>query len=81
MKAILNFFITILISSVVVYGQPGPAGPPMKRIHAAKMAYITDRLHVTQEQSANFIPLYNEYEQELRSIRQSFFKKYKGRKR
>ena len=78
MKAILNFLIIILISSVVVYGQPEPGGPPMKRIHAAKMAYITDRLHLTQEQSASFIPLYNEYEQELRTIRQSFFKKYKG---
>ncbi len=30
------------------------------------------------DQTGNFIPLYNDYENELRGLRQSFFKKYKG---
>ncbi len=50
----------------------------MVRIHAAKMAYISDRLRLTSEQSANFVPLYNEYEREVRSTRQSFLGKYKN---
>lgn len=49
----------------------------LERIHAAKMAYITDRLHLTASQSANFIPLFNDYEHEIRETRQMFFQKYK----
>lgn len=84
MKRLLNFIIVLLVISVTSLAQPGfgqgPGGPPMKRIHAAKMAYITDRLRLSAEQSANFVPVYNDYERDLRSIRQSFFKKYKGNK-
>lgn len=78
MKQLFNFFIVLFMIPAVTIAQPGGhPGPGMKRIHAAKMAYITDRMHLTSTQSPNFIPLYNEYEQELRTIRQSFFKKYK----
>ncbi|MFI5196867.1 MAG: hypothetical protein ACHQD8_07235, partial [Chitinophagales bacterium] len=68
----------VLVSESTGLAQPG--GQRFERIHAAKMAYITDRLHLSSEQSGNFVPLYNEYERELRNIRQSFFKKYKGTK-
>lgn len=51
---------------------------PTERIHAAKMAYITDRLQLTSRQSAEFVPVYNDYEREIRDTRQYFFKKYKG---
>ena len=51
--------------------------PGLERIHAAKMAYITDKLRLTSEQSANFVPVYNEYEHELREIRRSFKDKYR----
>jgi hypothetical protein len=52
-------------------------GRPMERIHAAKMAYITDRIKLTADQSAQFVPVYNEYEQELRQIRRAYHNKYK----
>ncbi|MGN6567844.1 MAG: hypothetical protein ACTHJ0_07825 [Flavipsychrobacter sp.] len=52
--------------------------PRFERIHAIKVAYITDKLHFTPEQSAQFWPLYNKYEQEMHGIRRSFFEKYKG---
>lgn len=58
--------------------QPDKKRERMERIHAAKMAYITDRLQLSAKQSGDFVPLYNEYETELRSIRQTYFKKYKG---
>lgn len=50
----------------------------LERIHAARMAYITDRLHLSEQQSSQFVPLYNEYDQEIRNTRAFFFKKYKG---
>ena len=52
-------------------------GQGMERIHAAKMAYITDRLRLTSDQMINFVPVYNEYDREIRETRNSFLKKYK----
>jgi hypothetical protein len=77
MKKLLQAFFLLLITilPLPLLAQPGQA---MARIHAAKMAYITDRLQLSPDQSANFIPLYNEYEREIRDTRQSYFKKYKG---
>lgn len=51
--------------------------PRFERIHAIKVAYITDKLHFTPQQSAQFWPLYNKYEQEVHNIRRAFFEKYK----
>ena len=48
-----------------------------ERIHATKVAYITDKLRFTPEQSAQFWPLYNKYEKEVHSARRAFFEKYK----
>lgn len=50
----------------------------MSRIHAAKIAYITDRLHLSPRQSGLFIPMYSDYEAEVRDARHYFFRKYKG---
>ncbi len=64
----------LLLTVSLSYGRQ--VRPNQQRIHAAKIAYITDYLHLSEEQSAKFIPVYNEYEKELRTIRQSYFKKY-----
>ncbi len=77
MKTLLGAFLIVLITSSAAFAQRrGQEG--MVRIHAAKMAYITDRLRLTSDQSANFVPLYNEYEREVRATRQSFLGKYKN---
>jgi Spy/CpxP family protein refolding chaperone len=73
----IKIILILLIAASSLFAQQAPPGPGMKRIHAAKMAYITDRLQLSQEQSSGFIPLYNNYERDLRTIRQSFFRKYK----
>ena len=75
MKRFIKTIIFVLISATFAHAQQGQG---MARIHAAKMAYITDRLRLSPEQSSNFIPLYNEYEHEVRGIRQSFMGKYRG---
>jgi hypothetical protein len=74
MKRLLNIVIVLLFTGTLAMAQ---GGQHMQQIHAAKIAYITDRIHLTPEQSANFIPLYNSYEKDLRTVRQSFFKKCK----
>jgi len=74
MKRVLTIFAILLSCATLTMAQQGPG----KRIHAAKMAYITDRIKLTQEQMAGFMPLYGDYEKELRIIRQEFFKKYRG---
>jgi hypothetical protein len=83
MKKLLIALIILSTISTGAWSQQGrPMGrmndAKMERIHAARMAYITDRLHLTEEQSSRFIPLYNEYDQEIRNTRVFFFKKYKG---
>ena len=73
MRVIIKCMILVLLSGAAQAQQ----GRPMQRIHAAKMAYITDRLHLSEEQSAKFMPEYRAYEQELRVIRSPYLKKYK----
>ncbi len=73
MKELLKCILLVLLTTIGAYAQERP----MQRIHAAKMAYITDRLQLTEEQSVRFAPVYKDYEAELRAVRQPFVKKYK----
>jgi hypothetical protein len=54
----------------------GRQGRPVQRIHAAKIAYMTDRLQLTEEQAAKFVPVYKEYEKDLLATRSPYMKKY-----
>src|ERR1017187_6324149 len=75
MKKLSVTILIVLFTATLSLAQPG-GGQGMARIHAAKMAYIADRLHLSSNQSYGFVPLYNDYERELRETRQFFFKKY-----
>jgi hypothetical protein len=73
----------IILTSIGSYAQPPGdkqqnRAEARERIHAAKMVYVTDRLHLTAAQSADFLSVYNEYDNEIRDLRRSYFKKYKG---
>ena len=78
MKKLLQTLLIIIFTTVATVAQPRQNEQAKARIHAAKMAYITDRLHLSSAQASTFTPLYNEYESELKGLRQSFFSKYKG---
>ena len=71
---ILSTFLLLFTASAVYGRQTRPA---QQRIHAAKMAYMADRLQLTPEQSAAFVPVYKNYESDFRAIRAPFVKKYK----
>ena len=75
MKKIVNLFLMILVCAVQAFAQKGPG---IGRIHAAKMAYIADRLELKQNQYSTFMPLYKQYETEIWETRSAFFKKNKG---
>ena len=77
MKNIIIAISILLFASNLAIAQPGN-GEGKARIHAAKMAYIADRLRMSSNQAANFTPLYNDYQRDVKTIRQSFFSKYKG---
>lgn len=51
-------------------------GDRMERIHAAKVAFITDRMHLSSDQSARFWPVYDRYESEMRELRKRFLGNY-----
>lgn len=46
------------------------------RIHAVKVAYISDKIKLTTSQAEHFWPVYNKYEKELRTLRKAA-KQYK----
>ena len=77
MKYIISFM-ALCLAFTTSYAQLGDKRHKAKeRIHAAKMAFITDRLHLTAAQSGAFIPLYNDYENALKDTRKSYLSKYK----
>ncbi|AYA36107.1 periplasmic heavy metal sensor [Hymenobacter oligotrophus] len=49
-------------------GGPGN-GPRMERLESARVAYITEKLALTPEQSQRFWPLFNEYTEKRRALR------------
>lgn len=78
-----KFFIVLLVALVVATSGYSQRGGPQKReakerIHAAKMVYITDRLNLSPEQTAGFMPVYKEYEGDMKNTRKTFMQKYKG---
>ena len=51
-------------------GQPRQA--PQQRVRAMKIAYMTDRMGLTPDEAQKFWPIYNEYEQEQRKVREKY---------
>jgi hypothetical protein len=52
----------------------------MERVHALKVAYITEQLGLSAAQAERFWPVYNQYERELRTSRQQFRHRFQKEK-
>ncbi len=74
MKRITGIF-SLLLLCLSLCAQPGQRA---ERIHAIKIGYLTDRLHLTTTQAATFWPVYDEYEGELKGARKAFRQKYRN---
>lgn len=61
MRKIGYIIIALLTLATAVQAQPGRR---IERVRAIKVAYITDKLELTTEQSAKFWPIYNRFEDE-----------------
>ncbi len=75
MKRIITIFILIL-SVYSSIAQPSKSDRHEK-IRALHIAFITNELDLTPEQSEKFWPVYNQYQKERREIRHKFFKDYR----
>lgn len=69
-KGIILFAVFCLLGTTL-QSQTGPnrRGQLEERIEAQRIAFITQRLQLTAEESRNFWPLYNEYEDQLKTLR------------
>ena len=80
MKRIIGIF-GIMLLGLSLYAQPYGRGNRMgqagERIHAIKVGYLTERLHLTPVQAATFWPVYDEREAEMRDARKAFREKYR----
>ncbi|OSZ78922.1 hypothetical protein CAP35_11925 [Chitinophagaceae bacterium IBVUCB1] len=65
MRRVVHIIIAILVFAIAANAQPAKR---MERVRAIKVAYITDKLQLTTEQSAKFWPIYNRFEEERSDI-------------
>jgi hypothetical protein len=65
--------IVMAITSISVFAQPGPlTREGRERIESQRIAFITQRLHLTPDEATHFWPLYNEYRDALKDLRDDF---------
>jgi Spy/CpxP family protein refolding chaperone len=79
-KFLILFFIFI---SAFSFAQPGKLREKMQQkkeqVKSMKIAYITTELNLTPDEAAKFWPLYNDFEEKQREIRQEKIKNYMDR--
>ena len=64
------FFFCFLINA---HAQPGPLGKEgRERIESQRIAFITQRLHLSPDEATRFWPLYNEYRDAIKDMRDDF---------
>ncbi|SIR14950.1 hypothetical protein [Pontibacter lucknowensis] len=72
---ILLLFCAFTFGSTAAMAQSGR--PQDKNVEAAKVAFLTDKMELTAEQSQKFWPLYNEYETKRRELVRSYRSGYR----
>ena len=72
----LRFFKSALIvlnAIVLISAQPGMMSPEAReRIESQRIAFITQKVHLTPDQATKFWPVYNEYRDGLKDMREDF---------
>lgn len=76
-----SLLMLVLLTFTTAFAQPGNRQQRMEKIKSIKVGFITDRLHLTSDQATKFWPVYNKYEEDLRSVRRSFFQQYKDQRK
>ncbi len=73
-----KFFCVAIITILAISVQAQVQRRPYERVHAAKVAYITDRIQLTRNQSEHFWPVYNDFESDRMTLRKKYFNLDKG---
>ena len=68
MKKYLLIILTFFASFSFAYAQNGN-GQRGEKIQALKIAFITQKLHLTSAEAEKFWPVYNEYNDEIKNLR------------
>jgi len=76
MKRLLSILILCLL--VGSYAQAQGRGKSKERIKALHVAFITEKLELTPEESEKFWPVYNEFDQKRTQLRREYRKKRKA---
>lgn len=73
MKKSLFIILSLFLFSNLAMAQPG-AKPQVKqeRVEAYKIAFFTEKLQLTPDESRDFWPLYNQYEKEQENLRERY---------
>ena len=69
----------VLVIACLLLCTSGYAQRRGERVHALKVGYITDKVNLTSSQAEKFWPVYNNYEEDLRGIRQKYIRQYKSK--
>ncbi|MFK8007802.1 MAG: hypothetical protein AB8H03_15595 [Saprospiraceae bacterium] len=70
MKEFILGLCFVCVCSVSLFAQPG--GRANAKIEAQKVAYITNRLDLTTEESAEFWPIYNQFQKDRKVINREY---------
>ncbi|HHJ49774.1 MAG TPA: hypothetical protein ENJ88_02590 [Phaeodactylibacter sp.] len=68
-KALL--LLACVLGFVHLQAQPGPGGRNHQKIEAMRVSFITTEMQLTPEEAEKFWPIYNEYREKVKAIRQS----------
>jgi len=71
----LKFFISsafLLVTFFMAKAQPGMSKEGRQRIESQRIAFITERVHLTPDEATKFWPIYNEYRDALKDMREDF---------
>jgi hypothetical protein len=74
---ILVLFCAFTLGGTVAMAQNGRPQERRENVEAAKVAFLTDKMGLTAEQSQKFWPLYNEYEAKRRDLVRSYRSGYR----
>lgn len=58
----------LLLGSTAAFSQSSSKEERSENVEAAKIAFLTDKMELTSDQSQKFWPLYNEYEAKRRTL-------------
>lgn len=71
----------VLFIGLLSFSQSSKKGKMRDQIKAQKVAFITEKLELTTEESQKFWPIYNKFEATTRSIKNEYFRPVKKQMR